>query len=173
MTKSQQGFLFFMPLMVNTKQSLSWHLTAKMCGLHTTSNMKVCPWVYLCLSESDGLKCRFLWFNNSNYHFGGDRRFIGLWIAWTELSVFVLLLSLCHTQTYLGVDGCGRLGVWWVNLCARIRCKDVLLSSLSMPSALLIWLIPFKVFLFSLKERKRWVEAEKMGIKMLEERQKD
>lgn len=107
------GFLLT-ALMVNTQQSVSWHLTAKMlfveclCYIQPQRPGSVSPcasgWV------SDRLKCQFfLWFNNNNYPFFF---FLNLRTDWTEPAVFVLALSLCHTQTYLGGSVWGK--IWGV-----------------------------------------------------------
>lgn len=90
------GFLF-MPFLVNTQHSLHIWLPKCyffMCGLHIMPNMRICSFVHLCLSVR-WLKCLFLWFNNSNYHFVEER------IDCLSVSGWCGQSSLCFCRYYL------------------------------------------------------------------------
>lgn len=126
-----------MPLMVNTQQSASWHFTAKMFFFKRAGRGRPQPrgpahgcifaWVRLM-----ALSASFSDLMTAIITLGGKKNglFIGPRMAWTELAVFVLPLSLFRTRTYLGSSGWRGWGVSGACVHVRGRWTDVSLSFL-------------------------------------------
>lgn len=138
--------------------------------MHTSSNVRMCSRVHLCLSASDGSKCQLLWFNNINYHFVGKRidSVLGFRIAWTVHAVFVLLLSLPHTDI---------LGMWGTSMCVGVAERwGKMFCCLSFSAVLVVYLAHSSqcvAFQGWVEERQNGLkQGKRVEIKMKEERDK-